>query len=218
MRRRRKRIIGGAAVVLFATVLGFAVSAGLSTSAGVLSATSGCTLTNGCESLLGFAGTTPTSPAIGTTTTVYFLDENGLGSTVDAVLTGPGVDESLPVTATAVTEIPSDGLFAYNPQYAGSGPNAGNQANYPTGCVFGTSDCLWELSFTVPATGLQQNKLYTVTLTAYDGDGDGDQVVWQVPFGSVDTPFDPAVGTALAVLAIGSVLLFRMNRRRPTAA
>ena len=121
MRRRRKRIVGGAAVVLFATVLGFAVSAGLSTSAGVLSANSGCTLTNGCESLLGFAGTTPTSPAIGTTTTVYFLDENGLGTTVDAVLTGPGVDESLPVTATAITEIPSDGLFAYNPQYRGFG-------------------------------------------------------------------------------------------------
>jgi len=57
-----------------------------------------------------------------------------------------------------------------------------------------------------------------VTLTAYDGDGDGDQVVWQVPFGSVDTPFDPAIGTALGVLAIGSLLLFRMDRRRTTAA
>jgi hypothetical protein len=42
--------------------------------------------------------------------------------------------------------------------------------------------------------------------------------VWQVPFGSVDTPFDPAVGTVLGVLAIGSLLFFRMNRRRPTAA
>jgi len=205
-------------VLAIALALGLVVSVASSTSADLVSASPSCPLSGGCEALLGYAGTTPTSPTIGTTTTVFLLGKYGIGGSPDLVLTGPGVHESLAVEATAITKLPSGGLSAYNPQYAGPTPNAASHADDPGGCAYGTSNCLWELSFTIPATGLPANEVYTATLTAFGSNGAGNQVAWRVPFGSVDSPFDPALGSFLGALVLGSLLLFRINRRRPITA
>jgi hypothetical protein len=218
MRKGRRRVLGGVAVLAFATALGFAVSAGSSTSAGDLSLGGSCTMTSGCEALLGYAGATPTSPTIGAPTTVYLLGKYGIGTSPRLTVTGPGVSESVTVHKLAITSLPSGGLFAYNPQYKGPTPNAASHADYPEGCTFGISDCLLELTFTIPTKGLSMDKTYTATLTASGGDGAKNQVVWQLSFGSADTPFDPAVGASLGAVLLGSLLLFRINRRRPATA
>jgi len=218
MRKGRRRILGGVAVLAFATAVGFAVSAGLSTSAGNLSSSGSCPMTSGCESLLGYAGTTPTSPTIGAPTTVYLLGKYGIGTSLGLTVTGSGVNESVTVHEAAIASIPAGGLYTYNPQYKGPTPNAASHADYPAGCIFGKSDCLWELTFTVPTKGLSLDKTYTATLTASGGDGAKDQVAWQLSFGSADTPFDPAIGASLGAVVLGSLLLYRVNRRRPATA
>lgn len=206
------------AVLAFATALGFAVSAGLSTSAGDLSSGGSCTMKSGCEALLGYAETTPTSPTIGAPTTVYLLGKYGIGTSPRLTVTGSGVGESVTVHELAIALLPLGGLFAYNPQYKGPTPNAASHADYPAGCTFGKSNCLWELTFTVPTTGLSMDRTYTATLTASGGDGAKDQVAWQLSFGSADTPFDPAIGASLGAVVLGSLLLYRVNRRRPATA
>jgi len=218
MTRAHRRIAGGVVVLAVAAAFAFALATGSPTSSGLLSPDAGCPHTSSCAALLGYAGPTPTTPTIGATTTVYFLAKYGIGAPFDLVVTGSGVAESLFVRATPIMVLPPGGLVAYNPGHGGQRPNAAVHGDYPADCVFGAPDCLWRLTFRIPATGLSENGRYTATLTAYSDSGAGDRVIWQIPFTGADTPFDPAIGTALAALVLGLVLLIRINRRRPTAA